>query len=344
MNLITYLIVKRVGSKKGVKKYNLYFLTLKCTKLSAEVISTVELLGKDLLPTPVKWGNMLYYAVLLCFIDKSKYVMFNVMLRTLNHLWRIIATGFCFACFGLGGVLLTLFVFPLQKLFIRNIIKQKQMARKTVHYTFKFFIGLMAFTGVFKFDLVQAKALANKQGQLVLANHPSLIDVVVLISIIPNADCVVKAHLFKNPFLKGVVKNTGYISNADPEGLLVDCKKSLAAGHNLIIFPEGTRTKTGEPLKLQRGAANIALRCLSQNSVEIGVEAKNNISTVIIRVQPTTLTKSEPWYKVPEHKATFTAKLVPNSLRPPQVTNENISKQVREYNQKLAEFFIKELT
>ena len=98
-----------------------------------------------------------------------------------------------------------------------------------------------------------------------LANHPSLIDVVVLISIIPNADCVVKAHLFKNPFLRGVVKNTGYISNADPEGLLVDCKKSLAAGNNLIIFPEGTRTKVGQAVKFQRGAANIALRCLTHD-------------------------------------------------------------------------------
>jgi len=264
------------------------------------------------------------------------------MLKTLNHLWRILATGFCFACFGLGGLLLTLFVFPLQKLFIKDITKQKQKARTTVHYTFKFFIGLMAFTGIFSFDLKQAKQLAKKEGQLVLANHPSLIDVVVLISIIPNADCVVKAHLFKNPFLKGVVKNTGYISNADPEGLLVDCEKSLSAGNNLIIFPEGTRSKVGQALKFQRGAANIALRCLkhlSKNTEQIN----NNISTVIIRVVPSTLTKSEPWYKVPEHKATFSAELVSNSLSLPKVDKENISKQVREYNQKLETFFREKL-
>ena len=160
------------------------------------------------------------------------------MLKSLNHFWRILATGFCCLCFGLGGVFLTLFIFPLQKLFIREQSKQKQVARKTVHYTFKFFIALMAFTGVFSFDLLRARKLSQMNGQLVLANHPSLIDVVVLISIIPNADCVVKAHLFSNPFIRGVVKSTGYISNADPEGLLVDCKKSLAEGNNLIIFPE----------------------------------------------------------------------------------------------------------
>lgn len=259
------------------------------------------------------------------------------MFKALNHFWRILATGFCFACFGLGGIFLTLFIFPLQKLLIKGKVKQKQAARKTVHYTFKFFIGLMAFTGVFSFDLQRAKRLSKMNGQLVLANHPSLIDVVVLISIIPNADCVVKAHLFTNPFLRGVVKNTGYISNADPEGLLSDCQTSLKAGNNLIIFPEGTRTKPGQVIKFQRGAANIALRCLSDNDEDSG------ISTVLIRVNPTTLTKSEPWYKVPESKAKFSAELVENSLTPPGFDSDNVSKQVRLYNQTLEDFFVEAL-
>jgi len=297
------------------------------------------------------------------------------MLRLLNHLWRVLATGLCFAFFGLGGVFLTLFIFPLQKIFIKDTEKQKQKARKTVHYTFKFFISLMALTGIFRFDLAQAKTLAKKRGQLVLANHPSLIDVVVLISIMPNADCVVKAHLFKNPFLRGVVKNTGYISNADPEGLLVDCKKSLGIGNNVIIFPEGTRTTVGRKLKFQRGAANIALRCLgedvsdftnkvtnrvtnkpanksvdkSPNKVankekdKLNNNVENNISTVVLRVDPTTLTKSEPWYKVPKHRATFSAELVPNTLLLPDVNRDNISKKVREFNHGLENFFVQNL-
>jgi 1-acyl-sn-glycerol-3-phosphate acyltransferase len=272
------------------------------------------------------------------------------MFNALNHFWRILATGFCFACFGLGGVFLTLFIFPLQKLFIKDQVKQKQISRKTVHYTFKFFIGLMAFTGVFSFDLARAKKLSEMNGQLVLANHPSLIDVVVLISIIPNADCVVKAHLFSNPFLRGVVKNTGYLSNADPEALLVDCQASLAAGNNLIIFPEGTRTKPGKAIKFQRGAANIGLRCLPDYATEQGYSknAENaglttGISTVLIRVNPTTLTKSEPWYKVPEIKAKFSAQLIENSLTPPDFDSDNVSKQVRLYNQTLEDFFVEAL-
>ena len=81
------------------------------------------------------------------------------MFNFINHLWRIVATGFCFACFGLGGLGLSLFIFPIQKLFIKDPSQRKKIARKTVHHTFKFFISLMAFTGVFSFDLVRATKL-----------------------------------------------------------------------------------------------------------------------------------------------------------------------------------------
>ncbi|TPH12213.1 1-acyl-sn-glycerol-3-phosphate acyltransferase [Litorilituus lipolyticus] len=255
------------------------------------------------------------------------------MLKKINHIWRIFATGLCFSLFGIGGLLLTVFVFPLQKIIISDSDAQKKVARKTVHYTFKFFIAFMGLCRIFKFDLEKAQALRTLKGELVLANHPSLIDVVVLISIMPNADCVVKAHLFKNPFLRGVVRNTGYISNADPQGLLADCSTSLAAGNNLIIFPEGTRTKPGQKIKFQRGAANIALRCLRADKV------KREVITVLLTVNPTTLTKSEPWYIVPEHKALFSAQLIENNIAIPTVNESMVSKQVRGLNDTIERFF-----
>ncbi len=249
------------------------------------------------------------------------------MNKQINHLWRVIATGICFTFFGLGGLFLTVFIFPVQKLFYKGSIEQNRAARKTVHYTFKFFIGLMSFTGVFKYSLQKVEKLKHLHGHLIMANHPSLIDVVVLISIIPNADCVVKAHLFKNPFIRGVVKNTGYISNAQPEGLLQDCKASLAEGNNLIIFPEGTRTKPGQKIKFQRGAANIAIRCQAP------------VTSVLIKVEPTTLTKSEPWYKVPDKKAHFSAQIIDDTPEIPKFNAADVSKEVRTYTSLLESYF-----
>ena len=254
------------------------------------------------------------------------------MFQKINYIWRILATGLCFLIFGSGGLVLSLIVIPCQKLLIRDINQRKYIARKTVHYTFKFFISFMAFVGIFKFDLAQANQLKQLKGHLILANHPSLIDVVVLISLLPNADCVVKTHLFKNVFLRGVVSNTGYISNAEPEGLIRDCESSLKAGNNLIIFPQGTRSKPEETIKFQRGAANIAIRC----------QAK--VTSVLLKVVPTTLTKNTPWYKIPATKAHFSAVIVESTPTLPEKNIEQTSKSVRQYNRALELFFTEELS
>ncbi len=253
------------------------------------------------------------------------------MFRQLNYYWRLIATGCCFGMFGVGGLFLTIFVFPLQKIFISGEQEQKRIARKTVHYSFKAFIGMMAFMRIFQFNVEDKSTLKNLQGQLILANHPSLIDVVVLLSIIPNADCVVKAHLFKNPFMRGVIRNAGYISNADPEGLLEACKESLASGNNLIIFPEGTRTSPGEAVLFQRGAANISLRCHVP------------VTGVLISVTPTTLTKAESWYQIPAEKAIFSMRLIKDLPETSTVSTEPLSKQVRQYCRELEYYFKQEL-
>jgi len=253
------------------------------------------------------------------------------MFKRINYCWRVIATGLCFILFGVGGLLLSLLVLPVQRLVIKDKKAQKATARKTVHYTFKFFIAFMQFVGIFNFNLQQAQQLKSLNGQLVMANHPSLIDVVVLISLIPNADCVVKTHLFNNVFLRGVVSNTGYISNADPAGLLVDCEASLKAGNNLIIFPQGTRTKPDEGLQFQRGAANIAIRCQAQ------------VTAVLLKVEPSTLTKNLPWYRIPHTKAHFSAMVVDHSLTLPENKASQTSKDVRQYNRDLEFFFREEL-
>jgi 1-acyl-sn-glycerol-3-phosphate acyltransferase len=267
----------------------------------------------------------------LSLFQIDMYGLAKKVCKFLNYLWRVFATAWCFSLFGFGSLFLALFVFPFQKLFVRKAEEQKVLARTTVHYTFKFFIKMMAVTGIFTFDLSKAQSLTKIKGQLVLANHPSLIDVVVLISIIPHADCVVKTHLFNNVFLRKVLKSTGYISNADPEGLLTDCQASLAAGNNLIIFPQGTRIHTNERAKFQRGAANIALRCQA------------NITAVLLNVVPTTLTKNEPWYQIPAKKAVFSAISLENTPKAPKVESVLVSKQVRAYNCLLEDFFKKEL-
>ena len=112
------------------------------------------------------------------------------MLERLNRCWRVVATGFCFAMFGLGGLFIRLVVYPLLLLFARDAERRKSAAQAVIHHSFRFFVGLMNFVGVISYEVRHLERL-DRKGLLILANHPSLIDVVFLISLIPRADCIV---------------------------------------------------------------------------------------------------------------------------------------------------------
>ena len=251
-------------------------------------------------------------------------------MKTINYYWRILATGFCFATFGLGALFISLVIFPIQYLLYGKENRTKA-ARKVVIKTFYLFARTMEIVGVLRIRVNGLKEIVDLKGAIIVANHPSLIDVVVMIAYLPNTDCIIKSELFKNPFIKGVVSGVGYISNDDPELIIEDCKKSLASGYNIIIFPEGTRTVPGKSLKFRRGAANIAIRCQA------------HYLPVLITVNPTTLTKNQPWYDVPPRKVEIELKVLPLMELTEYFEMPNVSLAARSLTSTMQNYFTKEL-
>ncbi|MFO1340710.1 MAG: lysophospholipid acyltransferase family protein [Burkholderiaceae bacterium] len=211
------------------------------------------------------------------------------MADRLDLAWRTAATGFCFATFGLGGLLLRAVVFPLLNLVVAQRERRTRWARAWIHQSFRLFVGLMRGLGVMTCEVRGAERL-QREGLLILANHPTLVDVVFLMSFVRRADCIVKAALAANPFTRGPVLAAGFVCNDSGAGMVEDCVRSLRDGNNLIIFPEGTRTPRLGHQPLQRGAANIAVR------------GRRDVTPVRIRVQPLTLGKGEKWYRVPPRR------------------------------------------
>jgi 1-acyl-sn-glycerol-3-phosphate acyltransferase len=214
------------------------------------------------------------------------------MLDRIGLGWRVFATGLSFALFGLGGLLLRVLVFPLLALCVTDTAARVRAARATVRLSFRAFVGIMRGLGVLRYELHGIDKL-DREGQLILANHPTLIDTVFLMAFVRNADCIVKGGLWTNPFTRGPVRAAGYICNDRGPELIEDCIASLRAGGNLIIFPEGTRTPRGEPPALKRGAANIAVR------------GARPVTPVRISCEPLTLGKGDKWWHVPPRRASF---------------------------------------
>jgi 1-acyl-sn-glycerol-3-phosphate acyltransferase len=213
------------------------------------------------------------------------------MLDAAWRCWRVFATGLSFALFGLGGLALRVLVFPLLALGLPPA-RRVAAARAVVRLAFRAFVGVMRLLGVLRYEIHGLDKL-ERGGLLILANHPTLIDTVFLMAFVRNADCIVKAGLWNNPFTRGPVQAAGYIRNGGGAELVDACIRSLQAGNNLIVFPEGTRTARGGPVEFKRGAANIAVR------------GERAVTPVVIRCQPPTLRKGEKWWRVPPRQARF---------------------------------------
>lgn len=213
--------------------------------------------------------------------------------QRLNKYWRVIATGSCFAIFGIGALVLTFIVFPLMTATIRDSGQREKQVQRIIQYSFSLFCQTMKFTGAIDYQFDGSDKLSQDKNCLIIANHPSLIDYVLIASHLPQCDCLVKASIWHNPFMKGIVKAAGYIPNRDPETLLEECNKRLNNDNVLLVFPEGTRTTPGQKSKLQRGAAQIATR------------TQTDLRLVHITVTPNFLTKQMKWYQVPDVKPFF---------------------------------------
>jgi 1-acyl-sn-glycerol-3-phosphate acyltransferase len=125
----------------------------------------------------------------------------------------------------------------------------------------------------------------ERRGLLILANHPSLIDVVLLMAFVKRADCIIKRGVWQNPFMHATVRAADYIRNDSGPELVQKCIASLESGSNLIIFPEGTRTPADGSIRLKRGAANIAVR------------APRNVTPVLIRCTPSIVGKGREFWR-----------------------------------------------
>ena len=160
-------------------------------------------------------------------------------------------------------------------------------------------LAALALLGVIKLDL-DREALARLGGTraVIVANHPTLLDVTVLLAYVKQASCVVKHSLWRNPFLSVALRAAGYIPSNDPEQLLRDCDAALERGESLIVFPEATRSVPGEPLRLHRGAATIALelgRASSSRALQLRARAAAEGRAVVPHSGPGDLALRRGW-------------------------------------------------
>jgi 1-acyl-sn-glycerol-3-phosphate acyltransferase len=213
------------------------------------------------------------------------------MRRQLDRLWRLAGTGVAFAFIFFGGGLLAATLLPLLALLPGD---RRDRVQAIIHRMFRFYMAMLQRLGLLRLEIEGVERLQASEGRLIVANHPSLLDVVMLMALIPKAQCIVKHELWNSFLLGGMMRRAGYIRNdLEPEALVHACREALDRGCSLIVFPEGTRTRPGELPRFRRGFANLAT--LTGAPIQL----------VVITCDPPTLVKGEPWWRIPPRKPLF---------------------------------------
>ena len=98
---------------------------------------------------------------------------------------------------------------------------------------------------------------------VLVANHASLIDILVLFALYRPYKWVSKTENFKLPFIGWNMSLNGYVPlvRGDRESvrrMMAMCRRFLERGVPMLIFPEGTRSKDGQLQDFKDGAFQLA--------------------------------------------------------------------------------------
>lgn len=189
---------------------------------------------------------------------------------------------FLFGIMCIAGNIIFIF-FLLTQLYRLKVITY--LSRDIVMAAWKFFLWMIKYFKWINYSKINLNI--KDKGCLIIANHPSLLDVVFLIANIRHSNCVVKKELRNNIFLYPAIKCSRYITNEFNEEFLNKCINVLQKGENLIIFPEGTRTT--DKINMHKGASYIA------------VYGAEKIIPFYINIEPKCLGKYDKWYNLPEN-------------------------------------------
>jgi 1-acyl-sn-glycerol-3-phosphate acyltransferase len=152
--------------------------------------------------------------------------------------------------------------------------------------------------GMMRIDASALDVLRDEPGGLIVAcNHPTMLDAMIVVPHVPRGVCIMKAELLRNIFLGGGARLAQYIGNDAGRGMVRDAVAALREGHQLVLFPEGTRTVTPPLNPLKPGITLIAHL------------AQAPIQTVLIETDSPYLRKGWPLLRTPPGRVTIRVRL-----------------------------------
>ena len=204
---------------------------------------------------------------------------------SLRSIYHLLAYYFTLLLFGVGGLELSLL--SLLTGWLPASERTERFFQRLIHRHLAFFHGWAAFVRLIHVRYRGFERLP-RGGFVLAANHPALIDITCLLARMPEAACIFKPAIRRNPVLGAAARRAGYLGSDGGHDLVREAARQAATGRPLVVFPEGTRTPPGK-----------ALLPFKPGFVLIARRARVPIQLVHITTDSDVLTKGRAWWRLP---------------------------------------------
>lgn len=147
---------------------------------------------------------------------------------------------------GLGGLAVVCAIWLPFAMVLHPLLPRRTgqaIGRRAIMAAFRLYLRLLTTFCACRFDLSELDRLHDAGPVIVAANHPTLLDAVLIVSRMPNAICVMKSSLMNNLLFGSAARLAGYVRNDGALPMLKQSREGLHEGAQLVMFPEGTRTR-----------------------------------------------------------------------------------------------------
>ncbi|MFI9651849.1 lysophospholipid acyltransferase family protein [Guyparkeria sp. GHLCS8-2] len=122
---------------------------------------------------------------------------------------------------------------------------RRAAARQMIHHAMRAYRLWLTLIGVLRIDSRALDTLRDAPAGVIVANHPSLLDALIVLSHAPNVVCVMRAGLLRNPLFALPARLAGYLPNDHPVEMMLGAREAIRNGCHVLLFPEGSRSPTG---------------------------------------------------------------------------------------------------
>lgn len=131
--------------------------------------------------------------------------------------------------------------------------------RRGVHWYAGWVMGLCRHLAGIEIEIRNAERLPRSRASILVSKHMSDLDPIVTLYLLPRMTALAKKELFAIPFIGAILRKMGIVRIDRSSGkayqhmprVIAEVKRTQRP---LIVYPEGTRTRPGEHLKLKSGA------------------------------------------------------------------------------------------